>query len=120
ARLMGLPYPGGPNVDRLAAGGDPKRIAFPRAWLGDSLDFSFSGLKTAVSRFVAEEQGATPPADLAASFQAAVVDVLVTKTIRAARQNDLKTVSVVGGVAANRALGAAMRAACDREGLRLV
>jgi N6-L-threonylcarbamoyladenine synthase len=120
ARLMGLPYPGGPQVDRLAADGDPRRVRFPRAWLGDSLDFSFSGLKTAVLRYMEDDHGATALPDVAASFQAAVVEVLVTKTIRAARQSGLPTVAVAGGVAANRGLGAAMRSACDAEGLRLV
>jgi N6-L-threonylcarbamoyladenine synthase len=119
ARLMGLPYPGGPNVDRLAANGDPARIAFPRARLGDSLEFSFSGLKTAVSRFMAKDEGKTPLEDVAASFQAAVVEVLVTKTIRAAQAAGVPTVAAAGGVAANRGLAAAMQAACEKAGLRL-
>jgi len=120
ARLMSLSYPGGPNVDRLAAQGDPTRITFPRARLGDTLDFSFSGLKTAVSRFMAEDAGKTPLPDIAASFQAAVVEVLVTKTMQAARETGLQTVAVAGGVAANRGLSAAMQAACAEPGLRLV
>ncbi len=120
ARLLGLPYPGGPNVDHLAAQGDPTRVAFPRAWLGDSLDFSFSGLKTAVLRFMEGDAGKTPLEDVAASFQAAVVHVLVTKTIRTARSAGLDTVCVAGGVAANRGLSSAMAAACAAEGLRLV
>src|SRR5438132_1637317 len=65
ARLMGLPYPGGPNVDRLAAEGNPERVLFPRAWLGHSLDFSFSGLKTAVRNFLAQDEGRTPIEDVA-------------------------------------------------------
>jgi N6-L-threonylcarbamoyladenine synthase len=120
ARLMGLSYPGGPEIDRLAAQGDPARVAFPRAWLGDSLDFSFSGLKTAVSRFLADDGGKTPLPDVAASFQQAVTDVLVSKTIRAARETGIRTVTVAGGVAANRGLAAAMRAACQAEGFRLI
>jgi N6-L-threonylcarbamoyladenine synthase len=120
ARLMGLPYPGGPNIDRLAATGDPKRVAFPRAGLGDSLDFSFSGLKTAVARFMEKDGGSTRVEDVAASFQAAVVDVLVEKTIRAARQSGMPTVAVGGGVAANRALASSLQAACKKAGLRLV
>src|SRR5581483_4496478 len=86
ARLLGLPYPGGPNIDKLAAQGDPKRVPFPRAWLGDSLDFSFSGLKTAVRNFVAKDAGQTPQADVAASYQAAIVEVLTEKLRRAARE----------------------------------
>ncbi len=120
ARLMGLPYPGGPNIDRLAANGDPSRIAFPRAWLGDSLDFSFSGLKTAVRNFLTQDEGRTSVEDVAASLQSAIVDVLVKKTVRAARQAGMNTVTVGGGVAANRGLKAAMQTACDAAGLRLV
>lgn len=120
ARLMGLPYPGGPEIDRLAETGNAARVPFPRAWLGDSLDFSFSGLKTAVGRFLEEDGGATPLADVAASFQAAVVEVLVGKTLRAARQTGLRNVAVCGGVAANRGLASAMRAACEEAGLYLV
>jgi N6-L-threonylcarbamoyladenine synthase len=120
ARLMGMPYPGGPHVDRMAAQGDPKRIPFPRAWLGNSPDFSFSGLKTAVARFLEADAGRTPLADVAASFQAAVVEVLVAKTIRAAEQAGLETVTVAGGVAANRGLAAAMRTACKEKGFRLL
>jgi N6-L-threonylcarbamoyladenine synthase len=120
ARLMGLPYPGGPHIDRLAALGDPKRIAFPRAWLGDSFDFSFSGLKTAVLRFLESDGGRTPPEDVAASFQAAVVELLVQKTLRAAQTTGVRTVAVAGGVAANRGLAQAMRQACDAAGLRLI
>jgi N6-L-threonylcarbamoyladenine synthase len=120
ARLMGLPYPGGPSVDRLAASGDPTRVSFPRAWLGDSLDFSFSGLKTAVARFMEQDGGRTRVEDVAASLQAAILDVLVAKTVKAARQEGLDTVTVGGGVAANRGLSATMQIACEKEGLRLV
>lgn len=120
ARLMGLPYPGGPHIDRLAASGDPQRIAFPRAWLGDSCDFSFSGLKTAVLRFLETDGGRTPLVDVAASFQAAAVEPLVRKTIRAAQTIGVQTVAVAGGVAANRGLAQSMQQACDEAGLRLV
>ncbi|HZP83464.1 MAG TPA: tRNA (adenosine(37)-N6)-threonylcarbamoyltransferase complex transferase subunit TsaD [Chthonomonadaceae bacterium] len=120
ARLLGLPYPGGPNIDKLAAQGDPKRVPFPRAWLGDSLDFSFSGLKTAVRNFVAKDAGQTPQADVAASYQAAIVEVLTEKLRRAARETGIRTVCVAGGVAANRGLKAALEAMADAEGLRLV
>lgn len=120
ARLMGLPYPGGPNIDRLAAQGDPTAVPFPRAWLGDSLDFSFSGLKTAVRNFLAQDQGRTPVEDVASSLQAAIVEVLVKKTVRAAEQARMDMVTVGGGVAANRGLAAALKAACASAGLRLV
>jgi len=120
ARLMGLAYPGGPIIDRLAAQGDPKRVPFPRAWIGDSLDFSFSGLKTAVRNFMIQDEGTTPVEDIAASLQAAIVEVLVKKTVRAAEKAGLDTVCVGGGVAANQGLKYAMERACRAAGLRLV
>jgi|YNPNPStandDraft_1061719.scaffolds.fasta_scaffold28731_2 N6-L-threonylcarbamoyladenine synthase len=114
ARLLGLGYPGGPAIQKAAEGGDPAAFAFPRALSGGEshrFDFSFSGLKTAVLRQVREFGGARlPVADLAASFQAAVVDVLVTKTADAAREFGVGRVCVCGGVAANRALRAAVAA----------
>jgi len=123
ARVMGLGYPGGPAIDRAAAGGDPEAVPFPRAMLEDpSLDFSFSGLKTAVVQFYrrARAAGKEPPlADVAASFQQAVVDVLVKKTIRAARETGASRVAVVGGVAANSVLRRDMAAAAARAGLAL-
>jgi len=120
ARLLGLPYPGGPNLSRLAAQGDPQRVPFPRAWLGESLDFSFSGLKTALRNFLARDGGQTPPADVAAGYEAAIVEVLTAKLRRAARQTGVRTVCVAGGVAANHSLQAAMQAMADAEGLRVV
>jgi len=117
ARLLGLGFPGGPPIERAAADGDPTRFVFPRAWLdAESWDFSFSGLKTAVRHQVrdlgvdpdraspAERLGKLPVADLAASFQAAVVDVLATKAARAARQFGATQLALGGGVAANRTL----------------
>lgn len=107
ARLLNLPYPGGPSIQTVAANGDPQAFNFPRAWLEGSWDFSFSGLKTAVLREVKrlERFGAKLPIeDLAASFQQAVVDVLVGKTLQAAEAFGAKSVVVVGGVSANRAL----------------
>jgi len=120
AAMLGLPYPGGPHVDRLAAGGDRSRVPLPRAWLGDSLDFSFSGLKTAVRNFVAKDQGRTPAPDIAAGLQAAIVDVLTEKLRAAARRTGIRTVCVAGGVAANRGLKASLEAMANEEGLRLV
>jgi N6-L-threonylcarbamoyladenine synthase len=107
ARLLGLPYPGGPAIQRSAEGGNPTAFDFPRAWLDDSWNFSFSGLKTAVMREVRrlqERDQALPVTHLAASFQAAVVEVLVGKTLKAAETFQAKDVLVAGGVSANRAL----------------
>jgi N6-L-threonylcarbamoyladenine synthase len=107
ARLLELGFPGGPAIDRLAKQGDPHAFDFPRGLAHDSsFDFSFSGLKTAVRYYLDEHPGEreTHVADIAASFQAAVVDVLCDKTIRAARQLGLNTIALAGGVAANSAL----------------
>lgn len=107
ARTLNLPYPGGPHIDRLAQEGEPT-IDFPRAWLEDgSYDFSFSGLKSAVINMQhnAKQRGEeVNPAEIAASFQESVIDVLVTKTIRAAKEYEAKQILVAGGVAANRGL----------------
>lgn len=107
ARLLGLAYPGGPSIQRAAEQGNPLAFDFPRAWLEDTWNFSFSGLKTAVLREVREleeHMPALPVANLAASFQAAVVDVLVGKTIKAADAFGAREILVAGGVSANRAL----------------
>ncbi len=107
ARLIGLPYPGGPSIQKAAERGDPKAFNFPRARLEGTWDFSFSGLKTAVLRTVRkfeEDKKHLPVEDLAASFQAAVVDSLFTKTIKAAQQFKAHQIVVAGGVSANRAL----------------
>lgn len=112
ARLLGLGYPGGPVIQEAAREGDPEAFDFPRSWLGDSWDFSFSGLKTAVLREVQrleKNNQVLPTADLAASFQAAVVDVLVGKTIKAAEHFQVKEILVAGGVSANVPLRAAIR-----------
>jgi N6-L-threonylcarbamoyladenine synthase len=120
SKLLGLGYPGGPVIDRLAHDGDPKAIRFPRAYLSkDSLDFSFSGIKTAVLQYV-RKHGASQVTDIAASFQQAVVDVLVDKTLAAAQQCASPRVVVTGGVAANSQLRRAMQQACDEAGLHLV
>jgi N6-L-threonylcarbamoyladenine synthase len=106
-RLLGLPYPGGPAIEKAAREGDPESTAFPRSWLSDSYDFSFSGLKTAVLMKVQEyeepPQG-QPLADLAASFQAAIIDVLSAKAARAAEEYGASAVLLCGGVSANQAL----------------
>jgi tRNA N6-adenosine threonylcarbamoyltransferase len=119
ARFLGLGYPGGPAIDRLSAQGDPNAIAFPRPMLDDGNDFSFSGLKTAVVQYVRKHPD-LEVADVAASFQAAVVDVLVTKLLRASDQTGITTVVVGGGVAANSALRDRLLDEGERSGLRVV
>lgn len=112
ARMLELPYPGGPQIDRLAAEGSVN-IDFPRAWLEeDSFDFSFSGLKSAVINKMhnAKQRGETlDPKDIAASFQESVIDVLTAKTVKAAKTHEVKQVIVAGGVAANKGLRKALK-----------
>ena len=117
ARLIGLGYPGGPAIQKASEGGNPQAFNFPRAWLEGTWNFSFSGLKTAVLREVRrmeERKVPLPTADLAASFQAAVVEPLVIKTMKAVQVYKAQTILVVGGVSANRALREAvkLRAPC--------
>lgn len=124
ARTLNLPYPGGPHIDRLAAEGSPN-IDLPRAWLEEgSYDFSFSGLKSAVINTVhnAEQRGEIiAPEDLAASFQASVIEVLVKKTEKAVAEYGVKQVVVAGGVAANKGLRAALeKAFSEKESIELV
>lgn len=121
AKLLGLPYPGGPALSRAAQRGDESAYALPRPLQSlPGLDFSYSGLKTAVARVVQQEPlSDSRRADLAASFQAAATDVLVSRTRRAARQEGLHRVAVVGGVAANRRLREAMGRAAERDGLEV-
>jgi N6-L-threonylcarbamoyladenine synthase len=123
ARLLGLPYPGGVSIDRIAREehGNAQAIAFPRALLGpDSLDFSFSGLKTAVQTAVRNPAFQTISlADWAASIQEAIVEVLVTKTLRAANAHGVRHILLAGGVAANSRLQTAMRQACAEADLAL-
>ena len=112
ARLLDLPYPGGPSVQRSAEEGDPHRFKFARAWLDGTWNFSFSGLKTSVLYEVRELQKKSnnlPIPDLAASFQQAVIDVLVKKTLRAAHEFGAKEILVAGGVSANRPLRQAFK-----------
>ncbi len=123
ARAIGLGYPGGPKIDKLAKEGNPSAIAFPRAHVeGCPYDFSFSGLKSAVLNYLhhAEQTGEEiNRADVAASFQAAVVDVLVERTLQAAKEYGIDKVALAGGVASNSALRAGMEAACRKEGKKL-
>ena len=123
ARFLGLGYPGGPAIDRLAKRGNADAIAFPRALSGRGLDFSFSGLKTAVVRHVRRAEQAGEKArrsDVAASFQEAIVDVQVEKAIRAAETAGVSTIVVGGGVAANSRLRSRLGAEAESRGLRLV
>ena len=108
ARLLGLGFPGGPEIERAAKDGDPVAYPLPKAWLADRYDFSFSGLKTATLRLVRslEEKGPVPVGDVAASFQKAIVDALAEKTARAAAEHGVRSVLLGGGVAANTALRA--------------
>ncbi len=125
AKFLGLGYPGGPAIDDLSERGDPRAVAFPRAMIGSGdLNFSFSGLKTAVIRYVAKvkESGGSMPStgDLVASFQAAALEVVVRKTVQAARERGLGSVVMGGGVACNRLLRRWMEEACREEGLETV
>ena len=123
ARSIGLGYPGGPKIDKLAKEGNPKAIRFPKAKIEDApYDFSFSGVKSAVLNHIngckmkGEEIN---EADIAASFQNAVVEVLVEKTMLAAKEYNMKTIAIAGGVASNSALRKAMIEACEKEGYTL-
>lgn len=131
ATILGLPYPGGPSIEKAARTGNPKAIDFPRSLMRkESLDFSFSGLKTAVLYYCqgqdmkgenrVRQMSEQDIADIAASFQQAAVDTLVTKTKRAAKQTHAKTVLMGGGVAANTALREAMLAMCEKNKLTLL
>ena len=120
ARLLGLGFPGGPVVDRQARDGDAQAITFPRSMLNDpSYDVSFSGLKTAVARWVEKHEGPVPVADVCASFQEAVVDVLTTKAVRACRDQGVGHLLIGGGVAANSRLRALAQTRCDDAGIVL-
>jgi N6-L-threonylcarbamoyladenine synthase len=128
ARLLGMPFPGGPPIDRAARDGDAAAIAFPRGLTGPRdrtehrFDFSFSGLKTAVARWVEGRERAgepVPKADVAASFQEAVCDVLTAKAIDACLDRGVSTLVIGGGVAANSRLRALAQERCDRRGITL-
>jgi N6-L-threonylcarbamoyladenine synthase len=122
ARLLGLPYPGGPELDRLARGGDPDAFAFPRSLPGEGLDFSFSGLKTALLykvRDLGDEQARAKRSDLAASYQRAIVDSLVARTRAALEREAVARFAIGGGVAANSELRASVVRLCDDLGVDL-
>ena len=122
ARAIGLGYPGGPKIDKLAKEGNPQAIAFPRAHVADApLDFSFSGLKSSVLNYINScemKHQEICRADVAASFQAAVVDAIVSHTIEAAKTYHIDKVALAGGVASNSALRQAMKEKCEAAGLK--
>lgn len=122
ARAIGLGYPGGPKIDKLAKEGNTEAISFPRAHISDApLDFSFSGLKSSVLNYINScemKHEAINRADVAASFQAAVVDAIVSHTVEAAKTYHMDKVALAGGVASNTALREAMKERCAKEGLR--
>ena len=122
ARYLGLGYPGGPAIDQMSLGGNPKAVSFPRAMKGSGYDFSFSGLKTAVINYMKRQEAAGEPPkieDVCASFQEAAVDVQVEKTMRAALELNLPTAFLCGGVAANSRLREKLGAACSEHRVRL-
>lgn len=123
ARAIGLGYPGGPKIDKLSKEGNPDAIAFPRASIeGAPFDFSFSGVKSAVLNYIngcKMKQETYSEADIAASFQKAVVDVLVERTMLAAKEYNVKKIALAGGVACNEGLRAAMKSACETNGYSL-
>ena len=131
-RLLGLPYPGGPEIMKAAATAMQRDVVFPRAWLGDTFDFSFSGLKTAARRTIATETDGSGTslgeaelpqdrvAELSYGFQESVIDVLVTKTLRAARATGARSIVLGGGVAANRVLRDRLAAGSAEAGIPLV
>ncbi|TCT13771.1 N6-L-threonylcarbamoyladenine synthase [Natranaerovirga pectinivora] len=123
SRAIGLGYPGGPKIDKLAKEGNKKAIDFPKAYLEEgSYDFSFSGLKSAVLNYINQckmKDEKINNADLAASFQESVVEVLVNKTIKAAKDYNMKNIALAGGVAANSALREKMNKACEENEMKL-
>ncbi len=119
-KMLGLPYPGGPEIEKVAREGNPAAYDFPRSMLHDPhLDFSFSGLKTAVLYTLQREKENPAVADLAASFQQAVIEILVGKSLKAARQSGRNLIALSGGVSLNKPLRAAFESACERARLKL-
>ncbi|MDD5475988.1 MAG: tRNA (adenosine(37)-N6)-threonylcarbamoyltransferase complex transferase subunit TsaD [Syntrophales bacterium] len=121
AKMLNLGYPGGVIIDKIAEGGDPDRVLFPRA-MKKSLDFSFSGLKTSLLSYINKRDTPVSSEEMphvAASFQQAIVDVLVEKTLRAAEEEAVSSIAISGGVAANRCLRRCFRKACEERGMAL-
>lgn len=127
AKMLGLPYPGGPEIEKAAHAGDPTAFDFPRSMMKEpGYDFSFSGLKTAVLYTLTDQNPETGKAEandlpnLCASFQQAVIDVLVAKTLRAAKSTGRKTIALSGGVSLNKTLRSAFEETCKHEGIQLL
>ena len=121
AKMLELGYPGGPIISQLAVSGNPSAIHFPRAYLGkNSLDFSFSGLKTAVFNFLKKEKNRVNISDIAASFQEAVVDMLVNTSIVAAEIENINSMTIGGGVASNRRLRDRLKQESEEKNIRLI
>ncbi len=123
ARALDLGYPGGPEIDRLAQGGNPKALDFPRAYLEEkSYDFSFSGLKSAALNYINQQKmkkQAIPLEDMAASYQQAIIEVLVEKSIRCAKEKNMDRIVLAGGVAANKGLRALLKKRGEEEGIKV-
>lgn len=122
ARAIGLAYPGGPKIDKLSLEGNPNAIVFPKAMLDEGYDFSFSGVKSSVLNYVnsCKMKGETiNEADIAASFQKSVVDVLTTKAIKLAKEKNINKIALAGGVAANQGLRRSMDEACNENNINL-
>ncbi len=123
ARALDLGYPGGPEIDRLAFNGDPKALDFPRAYLEEgTYDFSFSGLKSAALNYINQQKmkkQEIPLEDMAASYQQAIIEVLVEKSIRCAKEKNMEKIVLAGGVAANRGLRALLKRRCEEEGIKV-
>ncbi len=119
-KMLGLPYPGGPQIEKIAREGNPQAFDFPRSMLHEPhLDFSFSGLKTAVLYTLQKQVGTLPVADLAASFQQAVIEILIKKSLRAAKQTGRRRIALSGGVSLNQALRSAFLQAGAENGIEI-
>jgi N6-L-threonylcarbamoyladenine synthase len=127
AKLLGLPYPGGPQIEKLAKKGNPEKIKFPRPYLHDSYDFSFSGLKTSVAYYIRDVTldsrlstlDGSMKSDISAGFQEAVVQTLVHKTIKTAGKKGIKRVALGGGVVANKRLRSLFKSEAEKHGIEL-
>lgn len=118
AKLLGLGYPGGPFIEKLASKGDPDAVSFPKKILPDSLDFSYSGLKTAVLNHIKKNPGSSKE-DIAASFQSAAIEVLINKTVKAAKKEEIKRIALSGGVSANSLLRKLIKERAENEGIEV-
>jgi N6-L-threonylcarbamoyladenine synthase len=118
AKLLGLGYPGGPLIEEMASRGDPEKISFPKSILPKSLDFSYSGLKTAVLTHIRNNPDSRKE-DIAAGFQSAAIEVLINKTLKAAKKERVKSIALSGGVSANSLLRDEMKKRAEAEGIEV-